>query len=202
MWFLLFGCAQAGSPDTPDAVAPETSVPAPPSPEPPRAPPLPAEAEARPPASVTAARAFLGRPYRFGGRGKTLDCMGLVFRAVSDGGRGAWRDLSVMPTTLVAEAQLGPVVIPGVPIAAVDWDTLRPGDVLYLLAPTENPAEPAIATVDGRPHWVWHMGLYSGGPERRFVVGDHYAGKVVESSLPAYLAVHADTYDALLTTRP
>ncbi|MDP2308504.1 MAG: hypothetical protein Q8P18_20965 [Pseudomonadota bacterium] len=153
---------------------------------------------------VMAARQYMGRPYRFGGRGAQLDCMGLVFLAWADATGGNWRKLSVNPTRIVARRQLGPAVesLAGVPTERIDWDLLKPGDVIFLLGPTQNPAEPAIATVDGVPEWVWHMGLYSGGAERRFVVGDHFHGRVSELALPAYLTRYADWYDAIFVTRP
>lgn len=128
--------------------------------------------------------------------------MGLVFLAWSEATGESWRRLSVNPTEIVAKRQLGETVVAGIAAAAVDWSLLAPGDVIFLLAPTENPAEPAMTTVAGVPHWVWHMGLYSGGATRAFIVGDHFAGRVTEEPLPAYLRAHADTYDAILVTRP
>lgn len=154
--------------------------------------------------SVVAARRYLGRPYGWGGRGSELDCMGLVFRAWSDATGKAWRDLSVNPTALVSKRQLGPPVpgLDGVLTAAIPWEQLRSGDVIFFLGPTENVNEPALVTVDQTPLWVWHMGIYAGGPERTFVVGDHYAGQVAELSLPTYLAEHASVYVGLYAVRP
>ncbi len=190
---LLAACSPARSdePATTPTASPTPVVTPSPTPEPPPHP------------LVEAARAYLGRPYSFGGRGEQLDCLGLIFRAWSDVTGERWRDLSVMPTVLVGEEQLGAPVpgLAGVRTADIDWALFRPGDFVLLLDPAENPAEPALVEVDGEPMWVWHTGLYSGGAERSFIVGDHYAGQVVETSLPAYLRDHADAYAGLFAVR-
>lgn len=154
-------------------------------------------------ALVDASRQYLGRRYHFGGRGAELDCMGLVFVAWSDAGRGPWSRLSVNPTELVSKGQLGDPVDGLSPVASdkLDPGLLVPGDVLFFLGAAENPAEPALATLDGEALWVWHMGMYSGGPNHDFIVGDHYAGQVVEEPLPAYLARHTG-YVAVYAVRP
>lgn len=67
----LAACAEPASVAAPAAAAPPPPVEtAPPPAKPTPAPPL-----------VEHARAYLGRPYAFGGRGESLDCMGLVFLA-------------------------------------------------------------------------------------------------------------------------
>ena len=71
----------------------------------------------------------------------------------------------------------------------LDVGKLEPGDVLLLVHPTENPAEGPIGTLDGSPVWVWHTGLYAGGG--KWLVGDHFAGKVIETDLAKYLADYA-----------
>ncbi len=154
--------------------------------------------------SVVAARRYLGRPYGWAGRGAELDCMGLVFRAWSDATGQSWRTLSVNPTTLVAKRQLGAPVpgLDGVANADIPWERLRSGDVIFFLGEQENVREPALLNLNGAPLWVWHMGLYAGGPARTFVVGDHYEGQVAELSLPAYLAAHGDVYVGIYVTRP
>lgn len=155
-------------------------------------------------ASVEAARRYQGRPYGWGGRGEELDCMGLVFRAWADATGGDWRKLSVNPTEIVAKRQLGPPVpgLDGVRSADIDWSLLRSGDVIFFLGPSVNRNEPSLVSLDEVPHWVWHMGLYAGGPERRFVVGDHFAGQVVELRLDVYLERHADVYKGIFVVRP
>jgi len=192
LWASLVACASAPAVSTDATAHPPELVP------PPAAPLLRGQPEL-----VAAARAYLGRPYRFGGRGAELDCMGLVFLAWQDAGLGSWRRLSVMPTRLVAAAQLG-TPVPGLSPAGsptLPTELLAPGDVLFFLGRAENPAEPSLATLDGTPLWVWHMGLYAGGPDQSFVVGDHYAGRVVEPSLPAYLAAHRE-YVGVYAVRP
>ncbi|MBM4367980.1 MAG: C40 family peptidase [Deltaproteobacteria bacterium] len=178
MWILLLACSVAES----AAVEPPAPL-------------------AGHPELVEAARRYLGRPYRFGGRGEQLDCMGLVFLAWSSADRGPWRKLSVNPTTLVAKGQLGQPApgLDGVLAGDIDLALLAPGDVLLLLGWTENPSEPALTTLGGLPAWTWHMGLYSGGG--RFIVGDHYAGKVVEEPLLAHLGRHLE-YAGLYAVRP
>lgn len=149
-------------------------------------------------ALVAAARAQIGTQYVLGARRDGVDCQGLVFLALQRVFGCGWRSYDVMPTTSVARGELGDVVVTATS-ADVDVRALQPGDVLHFLGPARNPAEPAIATLGGSPRWVWHMGLYAG--DGRFVVGDHYAGAVVEEDLAAYLRAHADAYDGLLVTR-
>ena len=163
--------------------------------------PPPPSRDAGTPALVEAARAYLGSPYTFGGRGRELDCMGLVFRAWQDAGRGAWDRLSVNPTEIVAKGQLGRPVpaLDGVPNTKVNLLDFAPGDVIFFLGYARNYAEPSLAEIDGVPAWVWHMGLYAG--KGSFIVGDHYAGRVVEEPLLAYLARH-DNYVGVYVVRP
>ncbi len=169
---------------------------------------LPGTAAAAPPPDraslVTAARTYLGRPFSWGGRDRELDCLGLIFLSWQDVTGTSWKRISVYPTKMVAREQLGAPVpgLDGVRSAAIPWDQLEPGDFLLFLGSAENPAEPALTTVDGTPMWVWHTGLYSGGPERRFVVGDHFAGQVVETSLPRYLRQEGSGYEGLFVVRP
>jgi hypothetical protein len=87
------------------------------------------------------------------------------------------------------------------PVASseLDLSKLQPGDVLLLVGFDQNPAEPAIGTLGGQPVWVWHTGLYSGAG--KWIVGDHFAGQVVEVDLKSYLAEHEDTYAGLVVTR-
>ncbi len=155
------------------------------------------------PTLVSAARNYLGRLYTFGARGPDLDCMGLVFLAWTDAGRGPWQSLSVNPTEIVAKRQLG-TPIPGLSPAAsrtLDLSLFQPGDVIFFLSDAENPREPALVTLQDVPLWVAHMGMYSGGPDHDFIVGDHYAGQVVEEPLAPYLALH-DIYLAVYAVRP
>lgn len=153
--------------------------------------------------AVAEARKALGTPYVLGGRlrdaGDGLDCQGLVFFALQAVSRCGWRSWSVMPTTSV-RGELGLPVAGAAPVAAARLadvlPILEPGDVLWFVDAVENPAEPSIATLDGAAVWVWHVGLYAGNG--RFVVGDHFAGKVVEEDLAAYVAEH---YAGVFVTR-
>jgi cell wall-associated NlpC family hydrolase len=154
---------------------------------------------------VSAARELLGVPYTFGGRmrrpGEGIDCQGVLFYAAERVGRCGWKSFSVLPTVSVPSGELGAAVEGLAPVASASLDVtrLRPGDVLLLVGFAANPAEPAIGTLAGRPVWVWHTGLYSGGG--KWIVGDHFAGRVVEVDLAAYLVEHADTYAGLVVTR-
>ncbi|MHB8875630.1 MAG: hypothetical protein ACYC8T_18245 [Myxococcaceae bacterium] len=163
---------------------------------------------ALPPSSATkmvaAAREVLGTPYQFGGRlrgGEGLDCQGVLFLAAEAIGRCGWKSFSVYPTLMVKAQELGAPVEGLSPVRSdrLDLARLEPGDVLLLVHPTENPAEGPIATLDGAPVWVWHTGLYAGGG--KWLVGDHFAGKVVETDLAKYLADHASSYTGVFVTR-
>jgi cell wall-associated NlpC family hydrolase len=154
---------------------------------------------------VTAARELLGVPYDFGGRLRDaedgIDCQGVLFYAAERVGSCGWKSFSVMPTKSVPAGELGMPVEGLAPVASeeLDLSKLQPGDVLLLVGYGQNPAEPAIGTLKGQPVWVWHTGLYSGGG--RWIVGDHFAGEVVEVDLRRYLADHAASYVGMVVTR-
>lgn len=158
---------------------------------------------------VEAARGQLGTPYEFGGRLRVkadgtregIDCQGVVFLAAERVGRCGWRSFSVLNVDTVRTGELG-APVPGLsPVATstLDVSRLRPGDYLMLVGPGANPAEAAIGQLDGVDVWVWHVGLYAGNG--RWIVGDHFAGAVVEVDLAAYLAEHADAYSGVFVTR-
>jgi hypothetical protein len=153
---------------------------------------------------VDAAREYVGRPYHFGGRDATLDCMGLVFRAWTDARGEAWSGISVNPTEIVSKRQLGGPVprLDGVRTSDIDWSLLQPGDILFFLGPQENVREPSLVALGFAPMWVWHMGIYTDATRRRFIAGDHFAGEVAEMSLADYLVAHADVYEGVYVTRP
>ncbi len=153
--------------------------------------------------AVAEARKALGTPYVLGGRLRDsrdgLDCQGLVFFALQTLSGCGWRSWSVMPTESVT-GELGLPVAGAAPVAAARLaevlPVLEPGDILWFVDPPENPAEPSIAALDGARVWVWHVGLYAG--DGRFVVGDHFAGKVVEEDLVTYTQQH---YAGVFVTR-
>ena len=153
---------------------------------------------------VQAARRHLGVPYQLGGRlrnGEGLDCQGVVFFALQRAFGCKWRTYSVYPTVSVKTGELGARVAGLDPIASASLpiDRLRPGDILMLVDFAENSAEPAIGSLDGRPVWVWHVGMYGGAG--KWIVGDHFAGEVVEVELARYLQEHRDTYAGVFVTR-
>lgn len=142
-------------------------------------------------------------PYRLGGRMRGpddgLDCQGLVFYSVERLGPCAWRSFSVFPTESILGGELGRAILQPTLTAELDLQVLRPGDVLWMVGYSENPKEPAIGVLGGRPVWVWHLALYAG--EGRMIAGDHHAGEVAELELRPYLADHADEYAGVLVTR-
>lgn len=155
-------------------------------------------------AGTEAALALVGKRYDWGGRlrgSEGLDCMAVVLAAAERASGCGWRSYPVKPTELVAKKLWGTPVDGLSPIAtdALRLEQLEPGDVLFFVGPAENPAEPAIGALGGRPVWVWHVGLYLGGG--RFVVGDHHAGLAVVEELKPYLVRHGEEYAGLLVTR-
>lgn len=154
---------------------------------------------------VVAARELLERPYEWGGRLREhegIDCLGVVLAAAERVSGCGWRSFSVNPTDLVNSRALGaPVeVASGVLSAQLEISLLQPGDVVMLMSPVENPSEPALTKVGGVPMWVWHVGIASSGG--RWVVGDHHAGKVIETGLHDSLRANADEYAAVYVGRP
>lgn len=153
------------------------------------------------PAMVHHARELLGVPYVFGGRlrPRGIDCQGVLFYAAERVSPCGWKSFSVYPTRSVAARELGARVRGLDPIATPDLARLRPGDIILMVGFDENPSEPAIAELDGRDVWVWHTGMYTGAGQ--WIVGDHFAGQVVEVPLLAYLEAHRDTYAGVFVTR-
>lgn len=155
-------------------------------------------------AGLDASLALIGAPYEWGGRlrnGEGIDCMGVVLAAAERASGCGWKSYSVKPTELVRGRYWGAPVTGLAPVSteALDLTKLEKGDVLMLVGPLSNPAEPAIGELDGARVWVWHVGLYAG--EGTFVVGDHHAGKAVVEELLPYLRAHADEYSGLFVTR-
>lgn len=130
--------------------------------------------------------------------------MGLVFRAWTDVTGQPWRELSVNPTELVAARALGAPVpgLDGVLTERIDWSLLRSGDIVFFLSRVPNPVEPALATLDGEPHWVRHMAIYEGDLLRRFIAGEHTVGRVAELRMPDYLTTWAVWYQGIFVVRP
>ena len=69
-----------------------------------------------------------------------------------------------------------------------------------LVGAERNPKEGPIGKLDGHDVWVWHTGVFTGLGQ--WLVGDHYAGKVVEVPLAEYLVAHADAYEGVFIVRP
>jgi len=143
---------------------------------------------------VGAARKLVGVPYRLGGRLRTkdegIDCQGLIFYGLQGISRCGYRSYSLNPTESVAWRELGSPV-PGLAPAsapAFDKSLLQPGDVIFLLAPTRNPREPALTTLEGTPQWVWHTGLATDGGA--WIHADYTTGYVREEDLRGFLLKH------------
>lgn len=151
---------------------------------------------------IAAARSQIGTRYEIGGRLRNeegLDCQGLLFYAAERISDCGWKSFSTRPTESVAHGELGDPVDGMDPVAVEDLDVsrLRPGDILLLVDPDQNPKEPAIGELQGKPVWVWHTGLYTGNGN--WIVGDHIHGRVVEVPLVKYL--EAATYTGVFVTR-
>lgn len=155
-------------------------------------------------AGVDASLALLGTPYEWGGRLRKkegIDCYGVVLAAAERASGCGWKSYPVKPTEIVAQRLWGTPVEGLAPIStkALKLESLERGDVLMLIGPSQNPAEPAVGTLDGTPVWVWHVGLYLG--EGQYVVGDHHAGRTVIEPLLPYLEAHRDEYSGVFVTR-
>jgi cell wall-associated NlpC family hydrolase len=149
---------------------------------------LPPEAGAR---VVGAARELLGVKYRLGGRlrteGEGIDCQGLIFYGLQVINRCGYLSYSLNPTESVAWRELG-APVPGLaPASALSFDKslLQPGDVVFLLAPSRNPREPALTTLGGAPQWVWHTGLATNGGA--WIHADYTTGYAREEDLRGFL---------------
>lgn len=155
-------------------------------------------------AAVRAARAYLGAPYRFGGRGADgghIDCLGIVFAAMEAATGCAVSSFSDSMTDSLSRAELGelvPGLAPGRSEPAI-VGLLRKGDVLLFAGTIRNSREPPAASVGGTPIWVWHAGLYAG--ERMLIVADPKQG-VIETPLDDYMRSHAKGYPYLFAARP
>ena len=154
---------------------------------------------------IEAARSLLGVPYEFGGRmrrrGEGIDCQGVVFYALERIDGCGWKSFSTMPTQSVKDGEIGEPVSNLAPILseALDISVLEPGDHVRLLDFVQNPKEPNIGTLHGRPVWVWHVGLYVGSG--RWLHADPIAGEVVEVDFAQYLAENAATYPGVFISR-
>jgi cell wall-associated NlpC family hydrolase len=149
---------------------------------------LPPDAGAR---VVGAARELVGVGYRLGGRLRTrgdgIDCQGLMFYGLQAISRCGYRSYSLNPTENLAWRELGSPVPGLAPAATASFKEtlLRAGDVIFLLAPSPNPREPALTTLDGKRLWVWHTGLATEGGS--WIHADYTTGQVREEDLRGFL---------------
>jgi cell wall-associated NlpC family hydrolase len=152
--------------------------------------------------AVAAAKELVGKTYQLGGRlrgEEGIDCQGVVFYALERIAGCGWKSFSVNPTESVRFKELGEGV-PGlfpVPTEELDPSLLQPGDVVMLLAPVENPAEPAMVTLSGERLWVWHVGLAVG--DGKWINADPFTAQVTEGDLVQYLREHE--YPSIAVTR-
>lgn len=156
-------------------------------------------------AFVERARALVGTPYLLGGRLKPeaygIDCQGVIFFAADALSTCGWNSYAVASTKAVATGEFGKAVAGMSPVSTLsaDFAKLEPADLVLLVGFAKNPREPPIGTLIGGPVWVWHTGVYSG--DGNWIVGDHYAGKVIETPLLPYLRAHSDTYAGVYVLR-
>jgi cell wall-associated NlpC family hydrolase len=143
---------------------------------------------------VREARRLADQPYTLGGRHEPdhpgVDCMGLVFAAYQVASGTPWRRHSYLPTQLAARGTLGKPV-PGLECVGrerIDYSLLQPGDIVLVLRHKQNPKEPPFCKLDGRDAWVWHMGIFTGAPENRFLHADPFHGVVSEVPLGDHLS--------------
>ena len=121
---------------------------------------------------VTAAEAYLGKPYVFGGRNgrrgcrgrcpEGIDCQSLIFFAFERVTGTPWTRFSVMPSISVARKELGRPVpgLDGRLREEIDRSRFRRGDVLFFLLEGYNlDADPPLLVRDGKAYGTWHMGL-------------------------------------------
>lgn len=153
---------------------------------------------------IGSARSLLGVPYELGGRLRRAregtDCQGVMFYAMQPISKCGWKSFSVFPTRSIPDGELGELLFEGpVSTEKIDLHALQPADTVQLVGFDPNPAEGPIGTLDGKPVWVWHTGLYSGGGQ--WIVGDHIAGRVVEVPLIDYLREHQAAYAGAVFTR-
>ncbi|HYV47583.1 MAG TPA: hypothetical protein VFA20_22145 [Myxococcaceae bacterium] len=152
--------------------------------------------------AVAAARELVGKTYELGGRlrgAEGIDCQGVVFYALERIASCGWKSFSVNPTESVRFHELGEGV-PGlfpVPTGELDPSLIQPGDVIMLLAPVENPAEPSMVTLGGERLWVWHVGLAIG--DGKWINADPFTAQVTEGDLLPYLREHE--YPSIAVTR-
>lgn len=116
---------------------------------------------------LNAAKKYLGVPYAWGGRTeKGIDCMGLIFLAYSKITGKDWKKLSVYPSKLVKSGKLGKPVkgLDGIIADSADnlADSIKVGDIIYLLIPSKIIKDEPLAIIDGVSYWPWHMGMYAG----------------------------------------
>lgn len=160
-------------------------------------------------AFVAAAQSLMGVRYQLGGRLKDnqgVDCQGILFFAAermrsTRGRRCGWKSYDVMPSTAIPRGELGTTVVGPTPAHQLDWQKLRPADVVWLLAPERNPKEPAVGTLGGQQMWVWHTGLISRVDAQGavFLNADPFSGAVMEMDLKRYMTTYG--YAGVVITR-
>lgn len=133
------------------------------------------------------ARKYIDTPYIWGGRltrnNPGLDCMGLVFLAYKDTYGESWRNLSVYPSEIIKENQLGKPVegLDGVLTNGFNMHLFEEGDIIHFLSEMKTKDSPS-STINGKDYWTWHMGIYSNKFENLFLEA-HPNSKVEESNL-------------------
>ena len=152
---------------------------------------------------VENAKKYLGTEYIWGGRltenNPGLDCLGLIFLPYSKTFKTKWTEISVNPSEIVKNEQLGKPVegLEGVLTKDVNLSKLEEGDIIYLLAKERKINDEPLAEINGKKYWPWHTGIYSNKEKNLFL---HAAplNKVIEQNFKDYIQ---QTSDGIFVTR-
>lgn len=192
----------------------ESALSPPPTPTEPPAPLTTAKESETARAILTAAEAYQGTEYVFGGRlgkrgcrrhGKPIrcregiDCQSLIFFAFEEVQGKRWWEFSVMPTVNVKRGELGQPVkgLDGVLREEMDASQLAPGDVLFFLYEDYNlDVDGPLYEHKGRRYGTWHTGFFHGARDGRYWVLHAAPGEQVKVQ-----ALDEIGFDALYAVR-
>ncbi len=151
---------------------------------------------------VENAEKYLETEYIWGGRmtknNPGLDCLGLIFLPYAKTFNKKWTEISVNPSEIVKNEQLGKPVkgLEGVLKENIDFSKLKEGDIIYLLSLNKIGDKP-LAKINGNKYWPWHTGIYSNKKENLFLHAKP-GYKVVEQNFKDYIQ---QTSEGIFVTR-